>query len=428
MADYSTIDLFSEIDDLCNFVDGKGGSKLNLFGIDEDVEINAGIPSHGLMDDDAMLAVDSSNALILGDPLLNAFDQNELLELQSASPSHNPETLMPVSLPADSPPRPHAISPPASPDSSSSPAVSDSPAAVETGSKEDGAGTNATPAQEPVRIVVNTKKIAGEMVAPLSLPQPAHNLVRIPKSGSVTQLARLRTLRTGGKLGPTVVGTRIPATTTTPKVTRVPVTVRTLLPPSSQQPSEPAPKRLCTTPPTTTADNGSADEALPFRSLRVRNNSESSVGSHASTSIGMKRKAYELDPLADPEMERCRRNAINAKRNREQKKALLAELERTVENVSRERDQLAGENESLREAKTKLEQQVKHLSNILKNQSKLSEVISKLGMTSVVLGEMTTSAEEEVVSSGMCLHVSGEETTIEYCSYCAKKAGKMLSL
>ncbi|XP_037796290.1 uncharacterized protein LOC119591601 [Penaeus monodon] len=395
MADYSAID-FSEIDELCNFVDGKGGSKFNLFDIDEDVEINAGIPSHGLMDDDAMLAVDSSNALIMGDPLLNAFDQNELLELQSASPSHNPETLMPVSLPADSPPRLHAISPPASPDSS--PAVPDSPTAVEAGSKGDGAATNAIPSQEPVRIIVKTKKNTGEMVAPLSLPQPAHNLVRIPKSGSTTQLARLRTLRTGGKLGPTVTGTRILGTTT-PTVTRIPVTVRKLLPPSSQQPSEPARKRLCVTPGTASADDGVADEGLPFRSLRARNNSESSVGSQASTSIGMKRKAYELDPLEDPEMERCRRNAVNAKRNREQKKAQLAELERTVESVSRERDQLAGENESLREAKMKLEQQVKHLSNILKNQSKLSEVISKLGMTSVVLGEMTTSAEEEVVSS-----------------------------
>lgn len=426
MADYSAID-FSEIDELCNFVDGKGGIKFNLFEIDEDVEINAGIPSHGLMDDDAMLAVDSSNALILGDPLLNTFDQNELLELQSASPSHNPETLMPVSLPADSPHRLHAISPTANPDNSSPPAVPDSPTTVEEGSKGDGAGTNATPTQEPVRIIVKTKKNTGEMVAPLSLPQPAHNLVRIPKSGSTTQLARLRTLRTGGKLGPTGTGTRILGTAS-PTVTRVPVTVRKILPTSSPHPSEPTPKRLCVTPGAASADNGAAEEALPFRSLRVRNNSESSVGSQASTSIGMKRKAYELDPLEDPEMERCRRNAINAKRNREQKKAQLAELERTVESVSRERDQLAGENESLREAKMKLEQQVKHLSNILKNQSKLSEVISKLGMTSVVLGEMTTSAEEEVVSSGMCLHVNGDETTIEYCSYCAKKAGKKLSL
>ncbi|XP_047500464.1 uncharacterized protein LOC125046661 isoform X3 [Penaeus chinensis] len=325
---------------------------------------------------------------------------------------------------ADSPHRLHAISPPASPDSL--PAVSDSPTTVEAGSKGDGAATNATPAQEPVRIIVKTKKNTGEMVAPLSLPQPAHNLVRIPKSGSTTHLARLRTLRTGGKLGPTVTGTRILGTTA-PTVTRIPVTVRKILPPSSQQPSEPDRKRLCVTPGTASADD-EVDEALPFRSLRVRNNSESSIGSQASTSIGMKRKAYELDPLEDPEMERCRRNAVNAKRNREQKKAQLAELERTVESVSRERDQLAGENESLREAKMKLEQQVKHLSNILKNQSKLSEVISKLGMTSVVLGEMTTSAEEEVVSSGMCLHVNGDETTIEYCSYCAKKAGKKLSL
>lgn len=433
MADFPSFDLLSEVEDLTMYMDGKSGSKFSLIDVDENVELNTGIPSHGLMNDDAMLAVDSSNAL-LGDPLLNFFDQNELLEPQSASGSFLPETLMPVSLPAD--PSTHrsacdaesalhpsttteAVSPAhtsliagpedadlGAPFSQLSPQLERQPAVI-SASPRDTTTTSST----PVRIVVKTtKQPPSKMVAPLTLQKPARSLVKIPKVESSTLVVRMQAIRSGGKLGPSVSTRSSPATVT---------------------PAASTSRQSVLVPPTVSASTRSETKVPgtehPFRSLRVRHVSETSDSSLSSSTCGSnKRKAYELDPQPDPQMERCRINAINAKRNREMKKAHLADLERRVVDVIRERDQLAGENESLREAKQKLEQQVKHLSNILKNQSKLSALIGKLGPSSVILGDMSSAGSEDEItsSSGMCLHVDGEEATIEYCSYCAKKAGK----
>nr|XP_045609183.1 uncharacterized protein LOC123764971 isoform X1 [Procambarus clarkii] len=421
MADLPNVDLLTEIDDLSMYVDGKSGSKFEFFDINESVALNSGIPSHGLMDD-AMLAVDSSNAL-LGDPLLNLFHQNELFELQSAAPSHNTETLMPVSLPAGSPTHPsasdsdcpvYAITT-ASPSSNSSSVVgpdSSSSASPCHHSVEGGpviVGSSGTTANTPVCIVVKTRTHSiSKMVAPITIQKPSHNLVKIPKvESTLPSGVRMQTIRSGDKLGPSVIASKT-AVFISPTSANQPL-VRTQALSASSAP-----------------DAAISTEEMPFRSLRVKRLSGTSDSSEPSP-CGSKRKAYELEPQEDPLMERCRLNAISAKRNRELKKARMADLQRKVEDVSRERDQLAGENESLREAKLKLEQQVKHLNNVLKNQSKLSSLIGKLGPSSVILGDISASGnEDEVMTSGMCLHVDGEEATIEYCSYCAKKAGKKI--
>ncbi|XP_042206203.1 uncharacterized protein LOC121855376 isoform X1 [Homarus americanus] len=456
MADLPNVDLFSEIYDLSMYVNGKSEGKFDFFGIDENIELNTGIPSHGLMDNDAMLAVDSSNAL-LGDPLLNLFDQNDLLELQSAVPSHTPETLMPVSLPAGTPSHPSAsdvyphlqsCSPAeGSPTHSSHPGGSElrssAPSSRPTPDSEvkrtilvTSGGTGAC---SPYRIVVKTRKQpVSKMVAPLSLQKPSHNLVKIPKVGSTAPVVRMQAIRSGGKLGP---------------LTQANITRTCLIPPAVATNHQSVPGQDQATSGCSSGEATVPREHHPFRSLRVKRLSETSDGSQTNpteeqpcrslrvkrlsgtsdssecSSSGQKRKAYELEPQPNPHMERCRQNAINAKRNRDMKKARMADLERKVEDVSRERDQLAGENESLREAKLKLEQQVKHLNNILKNQSKLSSLIGKLSPSSVILGDMSSNgSEDDIITSGMCLHVDGEEATIEYCSYCAKKAGKKIGL
>lgn len=249
------------------------------------------------------------------------------------------------------------------------------------------------------------------MVAPALLPKPTHNLVKIPKAEENTTLTRLKRIRLGEKLvrhpSQPEIGSseqKSPRSSTIKKCRHEQSEVVASSPARSTSPSSDVSDR----------------EGIPFWSLRSR---------HSSVSSGMKRKAYELDPLRDPQMERCRRNAVNAKKNRELRKAHMAELEQKVEDVCRERDELAGENESLKEAKLKLEQEVKHLNNILKNQSQLSSLIGKLAPSSVIVGDLSASGNEEdqIISSGMCLHVDGQNATIEYCSYCAKKAGKKLS-
>ncbi len=72
---------------------------------------------------------------------------------------------------------------------------------------------------------------------------------------------------------------------------------------------------------------------------------------------GKKLKLYQQRPFKDPEEERARQNAINAKRNRDRKKkeraaleAQMSQLRQTVERVTEERDRFAEENRRLRAA------------------------------------------------------------------------------
>ncbi|CAL4080917.1 unnamed protein product [Meganyctiphanes norvegica] len=221
------------------------------------------------------------------------------------------------------------------------------------------------------------------MVAPLSLPKPSYNLVKVPKIDSSQNRLRLRAIRAGGKLSPRhrnddtiTTSARTPPTENNPVSDRIP---------------SPGPSSSDST------EGQLIVENLPFRSQRKRNLSETTITSDAP-SVSTKVKAYELEPLSDPTLERCRKNALNAKINREAKKKHLAELERRVENVSRERDTLAEENENLRDAKIKLEQQVKHLNNILKNQSKLATLLGKIDQSKVSI-DLSAQSENEVISS-----------------------------
>jgi len=66
--------------------------------------------------------------------------------------------------------------------------------------------------------------------------------------------------------------------------------------------------------------------------------------------ISRKRKLYELDaPLANPAAEKCRLNAINAKKNRERKKQELAVAETTIARLRTENEALREEAESARD-------------------------------------------------------------------------------
>ncbi|XP_066976333.1 uncharacterized protein [Macrobrachium rosenbergii] len=272
-----------------------------------------------------------------------------------------------------------------------------------------------------VRIVVNTSASSpGEMVAPAILPNPSHNLVKIPKGSPSSQAIRVKRISSSGR-NDAAKAEQLARPRARPHACN-----RQQSSGGVCETSEPTSESEDASPPRSPVSSETlAVDSSPFWSLRSRRPSVSSVASE----LGMKRKAYELEPLSDPQMERCRKNALNAKKNREMKKAHVTELERKVLDVSRERDQLAGENESLREANVRLEEQVKHLRNLLENQSPLAALIGKLSPASVVLGEAPTGEDDDkIISSGMCLHVDGQEATIEYCAYCAKKAGKKLKL
>lgn len=72
-----------------------------------------------------------------------------------------------------------------------------------------------------------------------------------------------------------------------------------------------------------------------------------------------KEKKYEITkPIEDPDEEKKRLNAINAKKNRDKKKDLLKELSEKVLAVAKERDNLLQEVESLKQREASLRKQL----------------------------------------------------------------------
>lgn len=418
------LDLLTEVEEVSTLGQFKV-TQLDFSHYLGDVE-GGGLPSLCLPD--GLLPQD-----LFGDPMLPLPQQEQ--DAPPAAP--HPETLISVSLPAGqlpascpasprprspaatypSPASPRPRSPaatylsPASPRPHSpattypSPASSRpcSPAAFNCSPPEEETAT-LSPTQpqappSPVRVVVRT----GSMVAPVSLEKSSRILVKIPQcsppqpSPTLT-VSRRRVLRSRGKVGPAAAALSHP--------TEVPQCSASHTP-ELQTPIHTNTNTTCTT----------------FRSLADR-------GVRQGCSSSRKRKAYELEPQDDPEMERCRLNAINARRNRELKKAHMAELERRAEEVDRERQRLAEENERLREDNTRLQREVGHLTGVLRNQSRLSHILDKVSPTRLTLGDATPLEEEKKesarVSTGVCLHLDGDEATLECCSLCAKKASKKL--
>lgn len=399
VASIPFLDLLTEVEEVSTLGHGKV-HQLDFSSCFGDVE-GGGVPSLCLPDGLLPQA-------LFGDPLLPLPLLNQDAPTSPPPAAPQPETLMTVSLPAGQPPSP-ALGPASAPRLRSSPSSSTeertavppvpSPPQEETPALTLLESAQPSAPSSPVRVVVRTSS----MVAPVTPGKSSRYLVRIPRLSPLQAtptptVTRHRVLRAGGKLGPAAA-----AASQSTKVPRL------------QAPHTPEP------PPTTTT---TTTPGVPFRSLAVGVQG----GGRQRCSSGNKRKAYELEPQDDPLMERCRQNAINARRNRELKKAQMAELERRAEEADQERCRLAEENRRLKEDNTRLQREVGHLSGVLRNQSRLSDILEKVSPARLTLGDATPLEEEKGagVSRGVCLHLDGDEATLECCSVCAKKAGKRL--
>ena len=174
---------------------------------------------------------------------------------------------------------------------------------------------------------------------------------------------------------------------------------------------------------------------------RRRNSSEHSVISNGSyddpdSPYKRKRRRYEEDPSDDPAFEKSRKNAIIAKRNREKKKQMMEQMESRCEKLSTENDILDSDNGKLRQRVETLEEEVFYLKSVLANQSSLSQVLSTLKTVNNLRlsssfeatkykknsrGGVPT-AQQLKVSGGICLHVDGNNVSMELCQKCAQMA------
>lgn len=136
--------------------------------------------------------------------------------------------------------------------------------------------------------------------------------------------------------------------------------------------------------------------------------------------------------------ERNKKNAIQAKINREKKKNYIKGLEDEI-------DMLKEENSSLRDSKNKMEQtvsvledEVAYLKNIIANQSALSNLLKNIPNVSNVKLSSSFSQRKRAAShdhdyqgpvkraktttAGVCLHVNNDSASLEFCSKCSAMA------
>ena len=87
----------------------------------------------------------------------------------------------------------------------------------------------------------------------------------------------------------------------------------------------------------------------------------------AAANSACKLKLYEVDqPLKDPEAEKCRLNAINAKKNRDRKKAQLSMAVAEISRLQTENAELRGEVEDVREELAEALNEIKQLKALMK--------------------------------------------------------------
>ncbi|XP_069119839.1 LOW QUALITY PROTEIN: probable basic-leucine zipper transcription factor D [Argopecten irradians] len=140
--------------------------------------------------------------------------------------------------------------------------------------------------------------------------------------------------------------------------------------------------------------------------------------------------------------QRNKKNAVQAKINREKKKAFIKGLEDTVAELRTENDALKLNQTRMEEHQRVLEDEVQYLKSVLANQSALSSLLQNIpNVQNIKLStsfnrrkrganldhdytEHHTSAKrsKNFSTAGVCLHVDDGHASLEFCSHCSKNA------
>ena len=155
-----------------------------------------------------------------------------------------------------------------------------------------------------------------------------------------------------------------------------------------------------------------------------------------------------VDCIPEIEDDKNKKNAIQARINRQKKKAYIHGLEEQVTELSQENKKLQSTSSKLAKEKDLLSEEVAYLKNILANDSALSGLLQNIGNTPGVQLSTSFHSRKRAVSTdhdhdygrpnkrakvaannntaaptgGICLHVDQNKVSLELCSSCAKMA------
>ncbi len=177
--------------------------------------------------------------------------------------------------------------------------------------------------------------------------------------------------------------------------------------------------------------------------LKVVVPNQSVQGSRGQASRGKKGPEGADEDL----VEKNKKNAIQAKLNRQKKKAYVEGLEEQVGDLTKENEILKRDSKKMVRDKAALEQEVAYLRSVLANQSALAGLLSNIQSAKNVrftssfsrkrsadldhdYGERSQvpakksrkSGAMPALSGGVCLHVDKDDVSIEFCHHCARKA------
>lgn len=109
-----------------------------------------------------------------------------------------------------------------------------------------------------------------------------------------------------------------------------------------------------------------SEDEQPIRK-RHKSNSSSTSFTCSSKNTSRKVKLYEMNAFADPEMEKCRQNAINAKMNRDKKKNEKSDMQKEMSKLRRENEELKKKNRHYRTKLTSFEARLQIMESIIQS-------------------------------------------------------------
>jgi len=138
-------------------------------------------------------------------------------------------------------------------------------------------------------------------------------------------------------------------------------------------------------------------------------------------------------------VEKNRKNAEAARQNRQKKKKYLESLEHERISMKAENVVLKTKCRELQENVKKLNEEVAYLKSVLENQSTLASLIQNIPNAPNVkltssfarkrpneggrsVGTSVKRARKDITTGGVCLHVSKDVVSLEFCASCSKQA------
>lgn len=160
-----------------------------------------------------------------------------------------------------------------------------------------------------------------------------------------------------------------------------------------------------------------------------------------SATVTPSRQNERKSATPDPQLERNRKNAEAARQNRIKKKHYLESLEKERSSLKTENVVLKTKCHEYQQRCQRLQSEVEYLKSVIANESALSGLIENIPNVSSV--KLTTSfsrkrsnpgeskvqapakrAKKTAYSGGVCLHVSKDVVSLEFCQNCSKQAAQ----